>query len=135
MSRTFRVLDEYGFDGIYNDWGYDGPYVYSHWSSVPPDKDEYSRWQKYFALYQPMVEENSIAYIEISDSEAILSPLRPRTVASMFVNEECYLVLSNLSDTSYTLNLRDTWRDRAAGKVGKSFTVEKGSMLFLKKEY
>ena len=24
LPRTFRALDDYGFDGIYNDWGYDG---------------------------------------------------------------------------------------------------------------
>ena len=27
LPRTFAVLDQYGFDGIYNDWGYDGAWM------------------------------------------------------------------------------------------------------------
>ena len=111
-----------------------GPYVYSLWSSVPEDVEEYPRWCRYLALYQPMVEENSLAYIELSECEEILSPLSNGVVASMFVNEETYLVVSNLSEASYTLMLRDLWKDRETGIVGKSFSVEKGKICFLIKE-
>jgi len=27
LPRTFEILDRYGFDGIYNDWGYDGAWL------------------------------------------------------------------------------------------------------------
>ena len=108
-----------------------GPYVHSLWSDVPEDENEYSVWSKYLALYQPMVEENSVAYIEISESEDILSPILPRTPASMFVNEETYLVVSDFSGADYTLDLRGIWQNRENGDKGSSFTVKNGSVIFL----
>ena len=110
------------------------PYVHSLWSSVPEDPNEYSRWCKYFALYRPMVEENSIAFIELSECDYILSKLPERVIASMFVNEETYLVVSNLTDAPYSLELQGTWRDRESGKIGSSFAVGKEKLLFLVKE-
>ncbi len=111
-----------------------GPYVYSHWSSVPPDVQEYPRWERFYKLYQPMVTENSVVYIELSECEAILSPIPERVVASMFVNEERYLAVSNFSDAPYTLDLSSPWRDRESGRVSNSFVIEKGKILFLIKE-
>ena len=111
-----------------------GPYVYSLWSSVPDDVEELPLWTKYMALYKPMVEEGSIAYIELSDCDEILSPISERIVASMFVNEEMYLVVSNLSDKPYTLELQNVWKKRETGESGKKFTIEKDRICFLVKE-
>lgn len=108
-----------------------GPYVHSLWSDVPEDENEYSVWSKYLALYQPMVEENSVAYIEISESEDVLSPILSRIAVSMFVNEETYLVVSNFSGADYTLDLRGIWQNRENGDKGSSFTVKNGSVIFL----
>ena len=108
-----------------------GPYVHSLWSDVPEDENEYSVWSKYLALYQPMVEENSVAYIEISESEDVLSPISSRIAVSMFVNEETYLVVSNFSGADYTVDLRGIWRNRENGNTASSFTVKNGSVIFL----
>ena len=111
----------------------DGPYVYSHWSSIPDDVEEYPRWCRYFGLYSPMVEENSVAYIELRESEDILSPIPKKVFASMFVGNECYLVVSNLENADYTLALRDEWIDRESGKSGKQFVLPPTSILFLRR--
>ncbi len=110
-----------------------GPYVYSEWSSIPDDPQYYVLWRKYLALYKPMVEENSLVYIELRDCAEILSPLPENISASMFVNEEKYLVVSNLTGESYTLELRDNWINRESKEQAKTFIVPTGSLIFLKK--
>ena len=71
-----------------------GPYVYSEWSVIPDNPNDFDIWAKYMALYKPMVEENSIAYIELRDCADILSPLPQHVYASMFVNDETYFAVS-----------------------------------------
>jgi len=110
----------------------DGPYSYSLWSAVPDNPDEYGIWCHYLDLYRPMVEENSVAYIELRDCADILSPLPEQIYASMFVNEEKYLVVSNMTDASYELRLRDKWIDRENGMAGSIFTVPSKRILFLR---
>ena len=112
----------------------DGPYVYSLWSSIPDDVTEYPRWAKYLELYKPMVEENTVAYIELREAADIVSTLPEDVYASMFVNEEVYMVASNMGDAPYTLALRDTWKDRESGKVSSTFEIKPGRMVFLIKE-
>ena len=39
IPRTFNIMDTYGFDGIFNDWGYDweiGTYI-----NIPPERRNY----------------------------------------------------------------------------------------------
>ncbi|MBQ9797651.1 MAG: hypothetical protein IJW50_08015 [Clostridia bacterium] len=109
----------------------DGPHVYSLWSSIPDDVTEYPRWCRYLALYRPMVTQNSVAYIELRASDEILSELLPNVYASMFVNEETYLVLSNLTDAPYELELCAFWKDRVTDQVARCFTVPPKQILFL----
>ncbi len=113
----------------------DGPYVYSEWSPIPDDPMYYTLWKKYLKLYKPMVEENSVVFMELRETEEILSPLPAPIIASMFINEEKYLVISNLSDTPYTLELRDEWINRETDEKAKSFTLAPETILFLKKTY
>ena len=82
-------------------------------------------------LYKPMVAENSVAYIELRECDEIISPIRDGVIASMFVNEETYLVVSNLSDAPYTLSLRGKWKNRETGEIISSITLEKEKMCFL----
>ena len=110
-----------------------GPYTYSLWSSVPDDVEDYPRWCRFLSLYRPMVAENSVVYVELRESDAILSPLPQEVYASMFVNEEIYLAVSNFEGMPYELKLADTWRDRVTGKVASTFTVPVGKILFLEK--
>ncbi len=108
-----------------------GPFVYSRWSAIPDDEGEYDIWCRYLALYKPMVSENSLAYIELSDCADILSPISKGIYASMFVNEKIYLVVSNLSDAEDELILSDKWRNRESGSVSRKFTVPKDRIVFL----
>ncbi len=128
LGNFYRRVQEY------NAAHPDGPYVYSHWSNIPDDPEDFPTWAKYFALYKPMVTENSVAYLELSECDEILSPIGDRIIASMFVNEETYLVLSNLSDASYQLKLKERWKNRQSGEIASEFTVEKEQILFLEKE-
>ena len=112
----------------------EGPYVYSLWSSIPDDPTEFDTWCRYFALYQPMVTETSLAYIELRDCDAIRSQLPADVYASMFVNEETYLVVSNLTGGPYELELEGTWEDRQTGKTGSRFTIEHEKLCFLIKK-
>jgi len=111
-----------------------GPYVRSLWSPIPDDPEEFPMWEKFSRLYHPMVTENSLAYIELRSCDEILSPLSNGIYASMFVNEETYLVVSNLSGKPYTLDLKTSWRDRVSGSSSTSFNIEDGRILFLIKE-
>ncbi len=112
----------------------DGPYVYSLWSPIPDDPDEFSTWARYFKLYEPMVTENSLCYMELRNTEAIASPLNEKIYASMFVNESIYLVLSNLTDEPYTLKLNGKWLNRMTGEVSDSFVIQKETLAFFVKE-
>ena len=109
----------------------DGPYTHSHWSSIPDDPNEYVLWERYAKLYKPMVTENSVVYMQLYRYDEILSPLGGKIVASLFVNENAYLVLSNLSNAAYTLKLKSKWRDRQSGVLSDTFTVERKQIIFL----
>ena len=109
----------------------DGPFVYSLWSSIPDDPDEYDRWSKYLALYRPMVKESSVSYIEIKDCDAVLSDIPSDIIVSQFINDETYMVVSNLSKKDYTLDLKNEWTDRQSGERKLSYTIKPGTILFL----
>ena len=116
----------------YNKTHPNGPFVLSGWSSVPPQEDEYEIWSKYFALYRPMVEENSIAYIELRDCADILSAIPEKLYISMFVNEEKYLVASNFTGSEQTIKLSAPWTNRQTGERKDQFILPNESILFLK---
>lgn len=109
-----------------------GPYTYSLWSSIPDNPDEYGIWCHYLNLYRPMVEDNSVAYIELRECSDILSPLPENIYASMFINEEKYLVVSNMTGTPYVLRLKDNWVNRESGVAGNTFSVAANRILFLR---
>ena len=111
----------------------DGPFVYSLWSKIPDDTEEYPRWCRYMKLYSPMVKENSVAYIELKESEYISSPIPEKVCASMFVNEDEYLVVSNLGTENYELMLKDEWTDRVSDVKSRCHIVKPKNILFLKR--
>ena len=111
-----------------------GPYTYSLWSSIPDDVEDYPRWCRYLALYRPMVTQNSVAYIELRECADILSPLPENVYASMFVNEEKYMVVSNLTGEDYPLQLRTRWIDRVNKTANDTFVIKPGTILFLVEE-
>jgi hypothetical protein len=111
-----------------------GPYVYSEWSQIPDDPEDYPRWSRYLKLYKPMVTEGSTVYMEIRASDMILSSIPENVYISLFVNTENYLVASNISDKPYTLRLKDQWIDRESDIISTEFTIKPHRMIFLKKK-
>lgn len=111
-----------------------GPYIHSLWSAIPEDENIYPMWCKYLRLYKPMVEENSVVFVELRECDEILSPLPEEIYASMFVNEEVYLVISNMGNHDYTLELTKQWRDRVTNITNKKFVIKPGAILFLMKQ-
>ncbi len=116
----------------YNKTHPNGPFVLSGWSSVPPQEGEYETWSKYFALYRPMVEENTVAYIELRDCTDVLSAIPEKLYVSMFVNEEKYLVASNFTGSEQTVKLAVPWTNRQTGERKDQFILPNESILFLK---
>jgi hypothetical protein len=111
-----------------------GPYTYTEWGSIPDDPNEIDRWGRYLQLYLPMVTENSVVHMAISESPMIKSDIAEDVYISLFTNEKQYLVVSNTSDSPYTLITRDEWVDRETRKSGYSFFVPNGKIVFLVKK-
>lgn len=111
-----------------------GPYVYSLWSTIPDNPEEYPKWCHYLSLYKPMVTPNSVIYIELRDSKDIISKLPEQVYATMFVNENKYLAVSNLTQADYVIKLKNHWKDRVNGIVSNNFLVKSGTILFLVEE-
>ena len=81
-----------------------------------------------------MTTENSVAFCEIRKSDDIVSDLPENIYASMFVNEETYLVVSNLTGGDYTLKLSSEWIDRESEIESDIFEIKNDSMIFLIKK-
>lgn len=109
----------------------DGPYVYSEWSQIPDDPDEYTVWSRYLRLYKPMVEDESVVHMEIRETAAVLSPIPGTVYITQFTNTGDYIVVSNMADEPYMLETRDLWQNRETGDCGKRFEVPAKRMLFL----
>lgn len=109
----------------------DGPPIYSEWSPIPGDPGEFDRYREYLGLYLPMTEEGSQVWVQIQDTELLLDPIPEELIVSLFVNENQYLVLSNLRKETCHIRLRDEWTDRRSGISGSQFDVEPGKMRFL----
>jgi len=135
--NTFQEDHLYHYFEKVRDWADkhpDGPYVYSEWSQIPDDVEDYPRWCRYLKLYKPMVCDNTIVHMEIRKSDAILSPIPENVYISQFTNLDDYLVISNLENTPYTVTLRDKWQNRESLEISQTFTVSPKRMIFLKKE-
>lgn len=92
------------------------------------------QWKQYRKLYAPMVEENTLTYLDIKESAEILSELSEDVYASMFINDVKYLAVSNQSDKPYTLELQAEWTDRITGVCATAFTVAPATLLLLEQK-
>ena len=111
-----------------------GPYVYSRWSSIPDDPEEINYWCDFLDLYKPMVTEGSIVHMNIRKSSLFLSELSENTIASLFTNEEQYLVISNIGDTSTVVDLAEEWFDRETKQFVKQVSLAGKDICFLQKK-
>jgi hypothetical protein len=111
----------------------DGPHVYSSWSAIPDDPAHRDLWKEYLALYLPMVEESSHVFIDIDENTALLGKKPTDVIMSMFVNDACYLVLSNIGTAAEKLTLAEDWIDRRSGKTVREITLSPDEIAFLVK--
>ncbi len=73
----------------------DGPHTYSIWDAVPGKAEIRPTHARWFKKYLPLVEEGTLAWLEIEDSNLFTQPPGPDVVASAFANRHFYLVLAN----------------------------------------
>ena len=72
-----------------------------------------------------------VAGEEAGELDEILSEIPKRVYASMFVNDETYFAVSNLTGEKYTLKLKGMWKNRETGEVSDSFDIENDGLLLL----
>ncbi|MBQ4606523.1 MAG: hypothetical protein IJB15_07435, partial [Clostridia bacterium] len=111
----------------------DGPHVYSEWSSIPDNPVMREKWFDYLALYRPMVTENSFVYIDIGENRITKTALPEGVHMSLFLNEECWLCVSNLGKTDVVVPLAEAWEDRQTGETVQELAIAPGGLRFLKK--
>ena len=111
----------------------DGPHAYGFWDSCPPNPKRHELWSRYFELYRPMVKEGTRAYLEIAESSLFSSTPPNDVVASLFVNEETYLVLANYGSTSCTIDTSHVWQDRRSSRGGRQRELPARGMTLLRK--
>ena len=75
----------------------------------------------------------SRVWIEVTEGRLFAAPLPEDTVASLFTNDDSYLVLANLSSAPREVKLSDTWEDRQSRARGRDWTVPPRKLLFLRK--
>ncbi|HYI96497.1 MAG TPA: hypothetical protein VEX68_23340 [Bryobacteraceae bacterium] len=89
---------------------------WSRFISSPPRSDAREAHGRWLSPYLPMVEEGTIAYLEINDSTPFAGPLPPNVVASVFSNLRTYLVLANYGRTEVTVETAWPFFPDRAGK-------------------
>lgn len=111
-----------------------GPYTYSEWSDIPEDAVMREKWFEYLDLYRPMVKENTSAYLLIRESGFLCGEKPKGVLMSLFVNDDCYLCISNVGEGQETVTFRDAWIDRKTNETVKTLTLNQGEIFFLKAE-
>lgn len=72
--------------------------------------EKYMEVFKYwFNLYRPMVEEGTWVWIDIGTSDLFQSSFPKNAVASLFINREVYLVISNFNDKNIDIATKDNY--------------------------
>lgn len=116
---------------VWHDAHPDGPHVYSSWSAIPDDVAHRDLWKEYLALYRPMVEESTNVYIDIQETTLTLGQKSEDVIMSLFVNENCYLVISNIGSKNETVTLAEVWIDRRTGKTVREISLSPDAIVFL----
>ena len=80
-----------------------------------------------------MVEENSIAYIDVTESTITKEKLNSDVHMSIFVNEKCYMCISNLGANTQTIAFNDEWINRETKQKTSLITLKAGELMFLER--
>ena len=111
-----------------------GPYTHGEFSAIPDPEDLVDRYGEYLQLYLPMVKDDTVAHVELHETTLLQDPKVPeQIIATLFSNEDQYLVFSNIGKTPWEARLTDQWEDRRSNQRGCRFTVPPEQILFLKK--
>ena len=111
----------------------DGPYVYGWWDSSYGRPEARKKWFHYLELYRPMVSENTWCWVEIQKSRLFKEDLPEGITASLFVNEQSYLVLANYGASPVTVATSWRWRDRESGIEGMEWILPPRKLKLLEK--
>jgi hypothetical protein len=106
------------------------PPMYGWWDSFPGRPEARARWFHHLDLYRPMVKDGTRAWMEIRDGALFASPLPAGITASLFVNDETYLVLANYSRVPVEIVSAWTWQDRETSAAGQMLTVPPRSLRY-----
>ncbi|MCW5977934.1 MAG: hypothetical protein KIT09_07640 [Bryobacteraceae bacterium] len=110
----------------------DGPFAYGPWDSFPPRPNVHETHARWLKKYLPLVEEGTLAYLEVTDSDLFSQPLPARVTASVFANLETYLVLANYGQTPAPVVTARTYA-QAGEAPGTRRTLAPRSLVILKK--
>lgn len=127
MYQAYQKMQEY-IDAHPN-----GPHIYSDWSGIPDNEEYRAEWFRYLELYRPMVEENTLCHMNVTESTITQGALPEKVFMSLFTGNEQYLCMSNLSGKEQTVDLREPWLDRESGAVVGHVTLAHGALAFLKR--
>ena len=110
-----------------------GPHVYSEWSSIPDNVENREKWFEYLELYKPMTTEASVCYMDIGKNSITAFDLPDNIYMSLFINENCYLCISNTGDEEKTMVLKEAWLDRQTDSIVRELKLNRDEIRFLKK--
>jgi len=111
----------------------DAPPAYGGSDSCPGRADARERWFHHFDLYRPMVAAGSRVWIEVAESNLFDRPLPDDVVASLFVNDEMYLVLANYGVTPVVVDSKWSWQNRETGHIGQRIELPGQALLYLQR--
>ncbi|MCK5527710.1 MAG: hypothetical protein KAJ05_11220, partial [Candidatus Latescibacteria bacterium] len=80
-----------------------------------------------------MVSENTWCWVEIQKSSLFKEDLPEGITASLFVNEQSYLVLANYGASPVTVATSWRWRDRESGIEGMEWILPPRKLKLLEK--
>ena len=111
----------------------DAPPMYGWWDSLPGRPEGRPRWLDHLDLYLPMVKQGTRVYIDIGENTILDGDGIDDLTASLFVNDEMYLVLANYGHTSLEISSRWTWEDRESGSIAQVLAVPPRKLLYLRR--
>ena len=111
----------------------DAPPMYGCWDSFPGRPEARALWLHHFDLYRPMVKEGTYVWVEIKDTKLFKGINTDELTASLFVNDEVYLVLANYGRTASEITSGWTWQDRETGRVSKILRIPPRKVLYFQR--
>ena len=110
-----------------------GPYVYSEWSAIPDNVQLRKRWAEYLKLYLPMVEDNNVCHLNVTEAAFIKGAMPADVYMSLFTGCRQFICASNLGNAPQTLALEGVWRDCESGVSGSEFVLSPQRVRFLER--